>query len=59
MQLPGVRTVTDIKIRQLGESIEVKAYAGKICYFKVIPIKPNSEISDKKFTDEMLKLVIS
>jgi HSP20 family molecular chaperone IbpA len=58
MQLPGVLSPDDIKIRQFGESIEVKAYAGKRCYFKVIPVRPNSEIVEKKLTDEMLKLVV-
>jgi HSP20 family molecular chaperone IbpA len=59
MQLPGVRSVDDIKIRQFSESIEIRAYADKRGYFKVIPTAPNSKISDKKFMNEMLKLVIS
>lgn len=58
MQLPGVRGVNDVKVRQFEESIEIKAYAGSRGYFKVIPINPNSEIIDKKFKNEMLKLVI-
>lgn len=57
--VPGVKNPKDIKIRQLEESIEIKAYAKDKAYFKVIPIKPGSQIIDKKYQEEMLKLVVS
>lgn len=58
MQLPGVKSGKDVKIRKFTESIEIRAYADQRGYFKVIPVGPNSEIIDKKFANEMLKLVI-
>lgn len=57
--LPGVMSANDIKIRQFHESIEIRAYAKDRAYFKVIPIGQNSQIVEKKYQEEMLKLVIS
>jgi HSP20 family molecular chaperone IbpA len=58
LTMPGVLNTNDIKIRQFQESIEIRAYARDKAYFKVIPIMPNSQIVDKKYQDEMLKIVI-
>jgi len=57
--MPGVMSANDIKIRQFQESIEIRAHAKDKAYFKVIPIGPDSRIIEKKYKDEMLKLVIS
>jgi hypothetical protein len=57
--LPGVMSANDVKIRQFHESIEIRAYAKDRAYFKVIPIGQNSQIVEKKYQEEMLKLVIS
>jgi len=59
LMMPGVLSTNDIKIRQFQESIEIRAYARDKAYFKVIPILPNSQITEKKYQDEMLKIVIS
>ena len=53
-----VKSAKDINIRKFEESVEIKAYAGKKGYFKVIPTLPNTKIVDKKFQDEMLKIVV-
>ena len=57
--MPGVMSANDIKIRQFHESIEIRAHAKDRAYFKVIPTGLNSQIIEKKYQDEMLKLVIS
>ena len=36
---PGVRTVKDVVITKLEESMEVKVYTDEKCYVKSIPIK--------------------
>ena len=38
IKLPGVKTIKDISIAQLENSIEIKALAGKKVFYKVIPI---------------------
>jgi len=38
IRLPGVKTIKDLSIIQLENSIEIKAFAGKKVFYKVIPI---------------------
>lgn len=38
IKLPGVKTVDDLSIRQLENSIEIKAAADKKLFYKIIPI---------------------
>jgi len=38
---PGVKSVKDVVITQLEESMEVKVYTAKRCYVKSIPLKLN------------------
>ena len=54
INMPGVNSVNDISIISLESSIEIKALAKKIAYFKVIPI--NLPIINYKFLDEKLVL---
>ena len=57
--IPGVMSPKNVKIRQFKESIEIKAYAKNKAFFKVIAIKPKSQIVEKKYQDEMLKIVVA
>jgi len=59
MKLPGVKKVSDIKIKKLSESIEVRAYTKDVMYFKVIPIKKETKILENKFVNELLKIVLT
>jgi len=56
IKLPDVKNLDDIEIRKLGQSIEIKAFAGDKAYFKLIPIKPNAQISDRSFKNGILKI---
>lgn len=58
VKLPDVKKLEDIEIRKLGQSIEIKAFAGDKAYFKLIPIRPNAQISDKDFKDGILKIQV-
>ena len=58
-KLPGVQKVSNIKIRKFSESLEIRAYFKDKMYFKVVPIFENSKIIENKFTNEMLKLVLT
>jgi len=56
IKLPDVKKLDDIEIRKLGQSIEIKAFAGDKAYFKLIPIRPNVQISDRSFENGILKI---
>jgi len=56
IKIPDVKSLEDIDIRKLEQSLEIKAFAGDKAYFKLIPIKPNIQISDKSFKNGILKI---
>ena len=58
IKLPDVKNLNDIEIRKLGQSIEIKAFAGDKAYFKLIPIKSNAQISDRSFKNGVLKIEV-
>jgi HSP20 family molecular chaperone IbpA len=57
VQLPDVKE-EDIEIKELEQSMEIKAFAGDKAYFKVIPLKHNTSITNEEFRDGVLKLEI-
>ena len=58
IKLPDVKNPDDIEIRKLEQSLEIKAFAGDKAYFKLIPIKPNAQISDRSFKNGILKIEV-
>ena len=56
IKIPDVKSLEDIDIRKLEQSLEVKAFAGDKAYFKLIPVKPNVQISDRSFKNGILKI---
>jgi HSP20 family molecular chaperone IbpA len=56
IKLPGVKSINDIEIKKLEQSIEIKAFAGDKLYFKLLPII--GTITKKEFKDETLLLEI-
>jgi len=56
IKIPDVKSLDDIDIRKLEQSLEVKAFAGDKAYFKLIPIRPNVQISDRSFKKGILKI---
>jgi hypothetical protein len=55
--LPEVKGLENIEIRELDESIEIKAVNGDKVYFKIIPIR-NMQVVSKKLEDGKLTLEI-
>jgi HSP20 family molecular chaperone IbpA len=57
IKLPGVKE-DDIEIKKLENSIEIRAFVGDKCYFKLIPIPSNANVNET-FENEMLKIEVS
>ncbi|MBI2546881.1 MAG: hypothetical protein HYW23_00340 [Candidatus Aenigmarchaeota archaeon] len=57
LNLPDVKSLNDIDIKQLDQSIEIKAFAGDKAYFKLIPIPSNATVNNQ-FKDGVLKIEI-
>jgi len=58
IKLPNVKSLKDIEIKKLEQSLEIKAFAKDNTYFKLIPIHSNSEIINKEFKNNVLKIEI-
>jgi hypothetical protein len=58
LDLPGVKSLEDISIKKLDESIEVRAYAGKKGYFKILSIPKEAKMLDKSFDSSKLTIRI-
>ena len=56
IHLPDVKE-NNLEIRQLEQSIEIRAVAGDKGYFKLIPIPANASV-DKEFKDGVLKIEV-
>lgn len=58
IKLPTVKSIQDIFLNILEESIEIKAIGKGVTYFKVIPIPENSEVVNKEFKNGKLILTL-
>ena len=58
VNLPDVKNLEDIEMKQLSQSIEIKAFAGDKAYFKLIPIPSNAMVNNE-FKDGILKIEVS
>ena len=58
LDLSGVKSGDDIDVRKIGESIEVRAYAGDKGYFKILGVPEDSKVLSKEFKDGKLRLEI-
>jgi HSP20 family molecular chaperone IbpA len=56
MELPGVKSENDISIKELEQSVEVKAMAGDKAYFKIITKPAQFRLAGKKFSKGKLYL---
>jgi len=59
MDMPGVRSDRDIEIKELENSIEVKALAGDKAYFKILTKPEQFRLIKKRFSRGMLHLEFS
>ncbi len=57
LNLPNVKSLEDIEIKQLDQSMEVKAFAGDKAYFKLIPIPSDAQVNNE-FKDGVLKIEV-
>jgi len=57
-KLPGVKSIDDVDVRKLEQSIEVRAFTNDKAYFKLIPVKPEVQVLDKRLEDGKLKIEI-
>lgn len=57
LNLPDVKNLEDIEIKQLNQSIEIKAFASDKTYFKLIPIPSNASVNNE-FKDGVLKIEV-
>ncbi len=55
IMLPGVKKEEDIEIKELDESLEVRAYGKNKLYFKLVPVNPR-KVSGKEFKKEVLSI---
>lgn len=59
MELPGVRSLDDIRINEMQESVEVRAAAGDRGFFKILTKPGQFRVSKKGFKDGKLHLEFS
>lgn len=59
INLPKVRSLEDIDIIKLAESIEIRAYAGDKAYFKLLKVPRETKLIGKKFDKNTLEIQLS
>lgn len=59
IKLPEVRSLGDIDVIKLAESIEVRAYAGDKAYFKLFKIPGEAKLVGKRFNNNVLEIQFS
>ncbi len=57
IKLPGVKEESNIEIKKLEESIEIRAKCGDKMYFKIIPVSPR-KLYKTDFENEELVLLV-
>jgi len=58
VNLPEVKSLDDIKIKKLSQSIEIRAFSGEKAFFNLIPIESNEKIVKKEFKDGKLRIYV-
>lgn len=56
LDLPGVKSLNDVEIKELEESAEIKAIAKDKVYFKIITLPPELALINKELKDGKLTL---
>lgn len=59
LEIPGVRSLDDVDVFELGTSVEVRAYFGDTLYFKIINVPKKSTIAAKRIDGEKLVLELA
>lgn len=58
VEAPGVKSLDDVDVLELGTSVEVRAYSGDKLYFKIISIPKKAAVVSKKVEDGKVVLVM-
>ncbi len=56
INLPGVKSGSDIRIKRFRESIELKAYSKDVLYFKILHLPNKGDLTHKSFKSGVLNL---
>lgn len=56
---PGVKSLDDVDVLEMGTSVEVRAYSGETLYFKIISVPKKSSVLSKKVEDGKVVLEMS
>jgi len=56
VELPGIKSLNEINLVHLGESIEVRAVSKDKGYFKIISVPENYHITNKSINNETLSV---
>lgn len=59
LELPEVKSVSDITVNEFEESIEIRAYAKDTIYFKILAVPETYKLNRKNFKDGNLTLTLS
>ncbi len=59
IELPGVKSMNDIEVKDLENSVEVKALAGEKAYFKILTKPPQYRATKNEFRNGVLHLEFS
>lgn len=58
VRLPGVKSKSDISLRTMRDSIEIRAYAGDKMYFKLFSMPAKSKIASTKLEGEEFEVEV-
>lgn len=58
VQLPGVKSERNLSLRRVRDSIEIRAYAEDIMYFKLFSIPAKSKIASTKLEGEEFEVEV-
>ena len=54
LKVPNVKSIKDVEITRLGESVEIRAFAKDKSYFKMVAVPDNSRVLRKELRDGKL-----
>jgi hypothetical protein len=54
LQIPDVKSIKDVEVTRLGESVEIRAFAKDKSYFKMVPVPNHSRVLRKELRDGKL-----
>lgn len=59
IDMPGIKSLNEVEIKELPSSVEVKAFVGKKAYFKILTKPNNTKLTRKKLENGTLEMQFS